>query len=153
MRRLTLAGGIACAILLTHHAGAQINTPPAPAQPPAMPGQVVGTSRGQVSQVGQRAPAAAPQAGQPITAGALQRPYDPNRPYDMFKGTNIDTKQILAPLVGPDGKQVKEPDELDKLSAKIKAFFVQTPPPGRPPYAPGISRRTKERSQHMWRRD
>lgn len=155
MRRFMLAGGIACAILLSHNVGAQINTTTAPAQPAAMPGQIVGSYRGNVAPVGNKIPSAAPQAGQSIAGGngALQRPYDPSKPYDQFKGTNINTKQVLAPLVGPDGKPVKEPDALDRMSEKIKAFFVGTPPPARPTYAPGIARRTKDRIQHTWRRD
>ena len=150
MRRLLVAAGIACAIVLTNSAGAQNSSNPGGF---SMPGQVVGSYRGQVNPVGNKAPAAAPPAGQSITASATQRPYDPNRPYDMFKGTNIDPNSVVAPLVAPDGKQVTPPDALDRLSAKIKAFFVQTPTPPRPPYAPGISRRTKEHIQHTWRRD
>jgi hypothetical protein len=151
MQRLLVAAGIACAIILTNSAGAQNPTNPGGF---AMPGQVVGSYRGQVNPVGQKAPSAAPAAGQPITANAMQRPFDPNHPYDIFKGTNIDPNSVVAPLVGPDGKQVVPPDALDKLSEKIKAiwgFAAQAPP--RPPYTPGITRRTKERYQQPWRRD
>lgn len=161
MRRFLLASGIACAILLASHAVAQNpggtvtggTTAITPGGGFSMPGQVVGTYHGQTMPVGNQFPNAGQQVGQPITAGALQRPYDPNHPYDQFKGTNIDTKQILAPLVGPDGKPVKEPDALDKLSEKIKAFFIGTAAPPKPNYAPGIVRRKKERPQLMWRRD
>jgi hypothetical protein len=165
MRRFTLAAGIACAILVTSHVGAQNTTAPggtvsgstsqigSGSTLPSMPGQVVGSYTGQAFPVGNKFPNAAPQAGLPITANAMQRPYDPNHPYDVFKGTNIDPKQVLAPLVGPDGKPVQPPDKLDVLSDSIKSFFVRTPPPARPPYAPGITRRTRERIQQMWRRD
>jgi hypothetical protein len=152
MRRFTLAAGVACAVVLANSAGAQFNTTTTATSGGSMPGQVVGTFSG-TAPVGQRAPAAAPQAGQSITANAMQRPYDPNRPFDAFKGTNLDPKNVIAPLVGPDGKQFEPPDALDKLSEKIKAFFIQTAPPPRPPYVPGIGRRTKERVQSMWRRD
>jgi hypothetical protein len=96
----------------------------------------------------------APPAGQPITANAMQRPYDPNHPFDAFKGTNINPKDVLAPLVGPDGKQVTPPDALDKLSEKIKSIWgFAAPAPPRPPYTPGVTRRARERAQHLWRRD
>lgn len=148
MRRFTLAAGVACAVLLTGHVGAQNGGP-------AMPGQAVSTYRGgPVTQVGQKAPAAAPQAGQTITGSAGQRPYDPSRPYDAFKGTNLDPNSLVAPLVGPDGKPVGQPDALDILSERIKGIFgLLKPNPPRPNFAPGITRRTKERSQMMWRRD
>jgi hypothetical protein len=151
MRRFALLAGVACAAVLVNSAGAQFNSPTVGGS--AMPGQVVGSYSGQVNPVGQRAPAAAPQAGQSITANAMQRPYDPNRPYDAFKGTNIDPKNVIAPLVGPDGKQMQQPDALDKLSEKIRAFFVRNPPPPRPTYAPGVTRRSHERHDQMWRRD
>ncbi len=151
MRRLTLAVGVACAVLLTHSAGAQNNAPTVSGT--TMPGQVVGSYAGTVSPVGQKQPAAAPAAGLPVTSNPLMRPYDPSKPYDVFKGTNIDPKQVLAPLVGPDGRPVQPPDALDKLSDKLKAVFGFGTPPPRPPYAPGISRRNKERIQQMWRRD
>jgi hypothetical protein len=150
MRRFMLAGGVACAILLTHTAGAQNRT----AEPNAMPGQVVGSYRGQVHPVGQQQPAAAPQLGQNITANALQRPYDPARPFDSFKGTTLDPRSVVAPLVGPDGKPLAPPDTLDQISARIKAFFIRLDPtPPRPNYTPGITRRSQERTQRMWRRD
>jgi hypothetical protein len=147
MRRWVLAAGVACAVMLAHSARAQNGGP-------AMPGQVVGSYRGTVNRVGQQVPQAAPAAGQSVTANQFMRPYDPNRPYDMFKGTNIDPKQVLAPLVGPDGRPVEPPDALDKLSDKLKAIFTfGRTTPARPPYAPGISRRNRERHQQMWRRD
>ncbi len=118
-----------------------------------MPGQIVGGYRGQVAPVGKQQPAAAPQAGQSITGNAMQRPYDPARPFDSLKGTGIDPKNVLAPLTGPDGKPVATPDALDKLTERIKAFFGVNQPPPRPPYTPGIARRTRDRNDHMWRRD
>jgi hypothetical protein len=147
MRGFTLAAGVACAALVANSAPAQNG--------PAMPGQVVGSYSGNVRPVGQRLPAAAPPAGQPITSNPMMRPYDPAHPYDALKGTNIDASSIVAPLVGPDGKPVEPPDALDRLSEKLKAIFVgPKPAPPRPPFAPGILRRNKERIQsHMWRRD
>lgn len=153
MRKWALAAGAACAILLTHSARAQNGTQTGGGT--TMPGQVVGSYSGTVGSVGQKLPLAAPAAGLPVTSNAMMRPFDPARPYDVFKGTNIDPKQVLAPLVGPDGRPVEPPDTLDKLSAKLKALFTfnQAAPP-RPPYAPGISRRNRERHQKMlWRRD
>jgi hypothetical protein len=154
MRRWVVAAGAACAVLLTHSAGAQ-NGAQTTQTGTTMPGTVVGSYSGTVGTVGKRLPDAAPAAGLPITSSPYMRPYDPARPYDMFKGTNIDPKQVLAPLVGPDGKPVEPPDALDKLSAKLKALFTfNKAAPPRPPYAPGISRRNRERAeQRMWRRD
>lgn len=149
MRRFTLAAGVACAVLLASHAGAQN---PATSGP-AMPGQAVSTFRGQVTPVGQQAPAAAPQAGLPVTGNGM-RPYDPNRPYDVLKGTNINPNSLVAPLVGPDGKPVDPPDALDRLSDRIRAIFgALKPNPPRPNFAPGITRRTNERAKMLWRRD
>jgi hypothetical protein len=154
MRRLALAAGVVCALGLSGESVAQLNT----ARPAAnssgvnvMPGQAVGTPLNfNFNQVGQKTPAAAPQAGQSITANSMMRPYDPNRPLDVFKGTGIDTKNVLAPLTPP----ATQPDALDKLSEKIKALFVGNNPPPRPPYAPGISRRNRERAkERMWHRD
>jgi hypothetical protein len=121
---------------------------------PTMPGQVVGGYTGTVNPVGQKAPAAAPAAGLPITSNPMIRPYDPNNPYAAFQGTNIDPKLVRAPLVGPDGQPIKPPGAMDRLTDQLKALFgVMPSPPQRPPYAPGISRRNKERINHMWRRD
>ncbi len=156
MRRFTLAAGAACAVLLTGHVGAQFNTTGTTrgGGDATMPGQAVSTYRGgPVTPVGQRAPDAAPQAGQSVTANAMSRPYDPNRPYDMFKGTNIDTNTIVAPLVGADGRPVAPPDALDQLTDRLKAVFGLLKPPPRPAYAPGINRRATERTKMMWRRD
>jgi hypothetical protein len=157
MRRFMLAAGVACAVLLNSHVGAQLNTSSTNSGAPGMPGQAVSTYRGgPLSQVGQRLPAAAPPIGQPIAnANATQRPYDPNRPYDVFKGTNFDSNSLVAPLVGPDGRPMDPPDVLDKLSDRIRSILgMLKPNPPRPPYVPGISRRNRERAQQaLWRRD
>lgn len=151
MRRWALAAGVACAVLLTHSARAQNG---ATVGGTTMPGQIVGSYSGNVNTVGQRLPQAASPIGQSVSANQLMRPYDPSRPYDVFKGTNIDPKQVLAPLVGPDGRPVEPPDALDKLSEKLKSMLgLARPALPRPPYVPGISRRNRERHQHMWRRD
>jgi hypothetical protein len=150
MRRLTLAAGAACAVVLIGPLGAQNSNDF------SMPGQVVGSSDGAFSPVGNRAPSAAPAAGQPVGKNALQRPFDPNRPYDQFKGTGIDPSLLRAPLVGPDGREVAPPGPLSDFLARIKSVFVKNPPPERTiPYAPGISRRNRERAEQrrMWRLD
>jgi hypothetical protein len=150
MRRLTLAAGAACAVVLIGPLGAQNSNDF------TMPGQIVGGYTGSVNPVGTRAPSAAPAAGLPVGQNALQRPYDPNRPYDQFTGTGIDPALLRAPLVGPDGREVAPPGPLSDFLARVKAVFVKNPPPPDRtiPYAPGISRRNRERAdQRMWRRD
>lgn len=153
MRKWTLAAGAACALLMIDSAGAQNGNTGVVG--PSMPGQVVSSYSGTVGPVGQKAPAAAPQVGAPITSSPMMRPYDPNKPYDAFKGTNIDTKLILAPLVGADGQPVKPPGAIDKLTDKLKSLVgLSSTTPTRPPFAPGIVRRKKERIEdRMWRRD
>lgn len=148
MRRYALAAGVACALVGL----------PLGAQNPAftgMPGEVVGRYTGSVQPVGARAPSAAPPVGTPVGNNVMQRPYDPNRPYDQFIGTGIDPSQIRAPLVGPDGTEFKNPGPLDAFIARLRSVFVKNPPPQRTiQYAPGISRRNRERAeQRMWRRD
>ncbi|MDY3552240.1 hypothetical protein R5W24_001320 [Gemmata sp. JC717] len=152
MRRIVLAAGVLCAVAVTGRTIAQNS-----ATGFSTPGQVVGSYSGNVNPVGNRLPQVAPPVGQAITGNAQQRPYDPNHPYDAFKGSSFSPNDLVAPLVGPDGQPVQPPDALDRLSEKIKAFFVKTPaPPARPPYTPGISRRNKERREMReipWRRD
>lgn len=154
MRRLTLAAGAACAMLMIDSAGAQNSTSNSGGT--TMPGQVVGTPLGTVNPIGQKAPAAAPPAGVPITSNPLFRPYDPNDPYAAFKGTNLDPKSVVTPLVGTDGQPVSPPSAVDKLVEKLKSLVglsSQAPPP-RPPFTPGILRRKRERIEdRMWRRD
>ena len=157
MRRVVLAVGVLCAVAVTGRSIAQNSSPGF-----SMPGQVVGSTTGVVGStsgtinpIGNRLPSVAPPVGQSITANAQQRPFDPNRPYDVFKGSSINPDDLVAPLVGADGKPIEPPDALDRLSEKITAFFVKpAPPPPRPPYVPGIGRRNKERREQMlWRRD
>lgn len=154
MRRFALAAGVGCAVFLSTEVGAQ-NAMTNGNSGAAMPGQAVSTYRGgPVSQVGNRAPSAAPQLGQTVTGPNGSRPYDPNKPYDVLKGTNIDPNTLVAPLVGADGKPVGQPDALDMLSERVKAIFgVLKPNPPRPAFVPGVTRRTTERAKMMWRRD
>ena len=35
----------------------------------------------------------------------LVRPYDPSRPYDVFKGTDIDPRTVVAPVQNLPGTQ------------------------------------------------
>src|SRR4051794_13459901 len=70
MRRLTLAAGAACAMLMFDSASAQNGTNSGT----TMPGQVVGSYTGTVKPVGQKQPAAAPQVGTPITSNPMMRP-------------------------------------------------------------------------------
>jgi hypothetical protein len=149
MRQLMLAAGALCAAGgLVWQASAQVNT---------MPGQVVGTGfnvSGTVQNVGSAFPRAAPQGGQPINMpaeSAMMRPYDPAHPYDVFKGTNLSTDQLAAPIPGLGDQSM-----LSKLKDKIKSVLgmTGTSTPQRPTYFPSLSRRNKERAQErLWRRD
>jgi hypothetical protein len=121
---------------------------------PSMPGQIV--SKGfNLKPAGMRLPAAAPQAGTHISS-PLTKPYDPNRPLDVFKGTNIDPKSVVAPVSGVPGTQ--QPDLLDRINSKlgsVTSFFrPSSPVQARPMITPGIFRRNRERTmQRNWRAD
>ena len=150
MVRFALVVGVVCAVGVGGTARAQFNENGGGA---AMPGQAVGAYRGQVRPVGQPAPAAAPDAGQPVTGNSMLKPYDPSNPYQPLRAAGIDPSSLTAPLTGPDGKPVAAPDALDRLSDQIRAFFRSNPVPPRPQYAPGVIRRSRERGTQMWRRD
>jgi hypothetical protein len=122
-----------------------------------MPGQVVGSSSvATLNPAATAVPKAAPPAGTAI-GNPLMRPYDPTRPLDVFKGTNIDPRTVAAPVSGFPTLTTGQPDLLDKLYDKLSSVtrFLRpsfSAPP--PTYTPGISRRNRERAdQRMWRRD
>jgi len=147
MRRWLAAIGAACAVAGSASTQEQTGGP-------SMPGQIV--SRGfNLNPAGMRLPAAAPQAGTHISS-PLTKPYDPSRPLDVFKGTNIDPKTIVAPALGVPGMQ--QPDLLDRINAKLSSvtnfFRPSTPVQSRPTITPGIFRRNRERAmQRNWRID
>jgi hypothetical protein len=140
MRQLLLAAVAVCAATA---AFGQVNT---------MPGQVVGT--GVTTPVGQQIPRAGAPVGQPLNLPADSpnlRRYDPNRPYDVFKGTNLSVDQLAAPIPGAGDQSA-----LSKLYDKLKSVVGMTKPGEMraPNYTPGIGRRNRERAeQRMWRRD
>jgi hypothetical protein len=123
-----------------------------------MPGQVVGTGvNGNFAPVGQQVKKAVPAAGQPINlpadSGSMRR-YDPSRPYDVFKGTNLSPSQVVAPAAG-----VGDQNLLEKLYGKLKSVVglapagqqVQAP---RSTYFPSLTRRNRERAEaRRWMRD
>jgi hypothetical protein len=118
-------------------------------------GQVVGSSTNlNLSPAAPRLPAAAPPAGTNIGNPYL-RPYDPNKPLDVFKGTGLNVRDVVAPVTGISGTQ--KPDLLDRLYEKISSmtgFFKPTvPDPMTQPVTPGIFRRNRERNKMEWRRD
>ena len=121
-----------------------------------MPGQIVGTGYS-LSPAGTAIPKAVPKAGQPIGspfANTASKPYDPSRPYDAFKGTGIDPRDIAAPVVA-FGDQSAVSKFYDKLKAVVG--IAPSGPPSMaavPGYTPGISRRNRERAEkRMWQRD
>lgn len=153
MRRLLLAAVVACAVVWS--ANADVNT---------MPGQVVGNGF-TLSKVGsQAAPSAGSpvgsQVGRPLNVPAdspNMRRYDPARPYDVFKGTNLSADQLVAPLPGVGGDMTV----LEKLYAKLKSIVGLGPPQvaagtlqTNSTYFPSLTRRNRERAQaRLWRRD
>ena len=152
MRRHLLAVGVVCAAAGLAHGqfGAPANGTGGGS--PVMPGQAVGTGCGFPS-AGNPVPKAAPPAGTPLGSGLSSRPYDPSRPLDVFKGTGIDPKSVVAPIM-PMG--MKEPNLLDRLYDKLGAVtgFRRPDAPAQANYTPGISRRNRERAENrMWRRD
>ena len=149
MRRLLLAFGVACAAAGT--ASAQAQGSMTASGNALMPGQGVGTGFS-LPGVGTRQPQAAPNVGAPI-GNALTRPYDPSKPYDVFKGTGLDRNAVVAPVqaMGADN-----PNLLDRFYVKLGTVFGFKKPdlPPQPNYTPGIARRNRERAeQRMWRRD
>jgi hypothetical protein len=156
MRRWTKALGIACAVAgAVGITRAQFNISPQSADTGVMPGgQVVGSSY-VLHPAGNQLPQAAPQAGNAI-GNPLTRPYDPSRPLDQFKGTNIDPKNVAAPMSSFPSLQTQNRSFLDKVNerlASVVKFFDPSDPP-RPTWTPGISRRNRERAkQRMWRID
>ena len=144
MRTRIAALGLTCAL-------AALATAQQPA--PLGGGQVV-SSGFNLNPAVPRVPAAAPQAGTSVGNPYL-RPYDPNRPLDALKGTNINPRDVVAPVMGIGGTQ--QPDLLDrvydKLSSVTRFFKPSAPEPQSQPVTPGIFRRNRERNKMEWRRD
>lgn len=159
MRRFIAAVGVGCALAGT--AGAQTGSATATTTGTggraAMPGQVVGSPLN-MRPVGASAPKAAPQVGAPV-GGPLSRPYDPSRPLDAFKGTNIDPKTIVAPVSEFTPPAAPQPDLATRWYVKIglAVGFLEQPTVAPPPnVTPGIFRRNRERArerEQAWRRD
>lgn len=153
MRRLRAAVAAACAVAgLAGIAAAQLTRTGGTVQPSGMPGQVVGTTYN-LNPAGTAIPKAAPPAGSPI-GNPLVRPYNPARPYDVFKGTGLDAASVAAPVQNLPGTQ--NPNLLDRVYTRLAAAtgFIKPSAPPRPTYTPGISRRNKDRMQaRTWRKD
>jgi hypothetical protein len=143
MRRMLAAVALACAV--TTSAAAQFT----------VPGQPVGSSFNLPS-VGNPVPKAAPAAALPV-GNPLVRPYDPTRPLDVFKGTSLDSRMVVAPVSGFSGIATQQPNLLERLYEKlgtVTGFFKPTMSSPVPTYTPGIGRRNRERAkERMWRRD
>ena len=124
----------------------------------SMPGQTVGTpaARPVLKPVGTRLPAAAPQAGTPITGLATQQPgvVGPGAPGagQQPQGTPLDLKNVVAPYPN----MPKESTYWEKFEQRWFALFQSDAPAVRPNYTPGIARRNKDRrdkAEEMRRRD
>jgi len=145
MRQLLLAAGVLCAsALLAHWAAAQNQT--------AMPGQAVGSTF-KFQPVGSAFPQAGTKLGQPLNLpqdSALMRRTDLNNPFDGFRGTQLNPKNVIAPVPGAG-------NALERFYDKMKAavgIAPKAPPPRPNNVTPGIFRRNRERAKEMmWRRD
>lgn len=158
MRRLGVTAGAACLFgILAGTAGGQPTTAGKDQPPAAMPGQAVGTPLN-LNPVGTPVNRAVPSRNDLKKVGSpLSRPYDPTKPLDVFKGTNLDPKAVVAPIAGYPGTAAGDPNLLDRLYQKLNASvtsFFRPSQPDRPTYTPGISRRNRERAEsRLWRRD
>ena len=123
-----------------------------------MPGQTVGSpaARPILQPVGARLPAAAPQAGTPITGLATQQPglVGPGAPGagQQPQGTPLDLKNVVAPYPN----MPKESTFWENLERRWFLLFESDAPAVRPNFTPGIGRRNKdrrERAEEARRRD
>jgi len=139
--------GLIAVVVGTAGAQAQTGVPAAPA-PFSMPGQTVGTARPILTPVGTRLPAAAPQAGTPITGLATQQPIGPGTGFEKPQGREIDMKNVVAPYPG----MPVESTFWQQLEDRWFALFESDMPAVRPNYTPGIARRNKERKDERMMR-
>jgi hypothetical protein len=130
----------------------------------AMPGQVVGNGFNLAGSAPQPVGTPLPPAGSPLPPAGTpnSRPYDPNRPLDVFRGTGINPTQMIAPVPNFPPLPGQEKNLIDRLYDRLDAVFSYNPfaartaePPPRPMnVTPGIFRRNRERfDDRMWRRD
>ena len=121
----------------------------------AMPGQVVGNGFNLAGSTPQ--PTGTP-AGAGMPGG---KAYDPSRPLDVFRGTGINTNQMVTPVPTFPPLPGQEKNLIDRLYDKLDAVvsfnpFARAPEaPERPAnVTPGIFRRNRERfDSRTWRRD
>ena len=120
----------------------------------AMPGQAIGTGF-QLPQVGTRAGAP---VGKPINVpddNPMMRRYDPSKPYDVFKGTGLDPKNLVTPIAetGQPGNDLNLMQRLYRTIGTNVGFF-EPPAADRKMVTPGIFRRNRERAaERAFRRD
>jgi hypothetical protein len=127
------------------------------AQNGSMPGTVVSNTTGdQVKLIGNELPQVAKPVGRPVNLpddNPLLRKYDPNKPYDVFRGTNLSVKSVVAPVNGATTEV--EPNMFQQISKSVKSILgISTPPSVPRIYTPGIARRDRERvRERMFVRD
>ncbi len=120
---------------------------------PIMPGEVVSGSNSsdKLNRVGKQAPRVGKPIGEPInlpTENALLRRYDPDKPYDMFKGTGLDTSSIVGPMNGYTQVAGTDKSAVGQFYNKLKSWVgLSTKPQVQKIYTPGIARRNRERTQ------
>jgi hypothetical protein len=151
MRQLLLAAGVICAAAgVTSWVTAQNAT----TQTATMPGGQIVSTTANLSHVGQQV---GQQVGHPVgnpinipQDNPLMRRYDPTRPYDVFKGTNIDPKAVVTPMPGGSDSNI-----FARTYDRVKSVLGMTKtvaPTGM--VTPGIFRRNRERAEaRMWRWD
>lgn len=130
--------GLMAVLVLSAQASAQVAAP----LPFTMPGKTVSSAKPIVQPVGTKQPAAAPQAGTPITGLATQQPLGQGAGgYEKPQGKEIDMKNVIAPYPG----MPVETTFWQRLEERWFSLFESDMPAVRPNYTPGIARRNKER--------
>jgi hypothetical protein len=117
------------------------------AQSSIMPGAVVSNSSGDnIQPVGSELPRVANPVGKGVSQSMTNlRPYNPERPYDQFQGTNLNVKSVVTPANG--AMTNVQPTMFSQVVNTIKTIAgLNVKPTITPIFTPGIYRRDRERA-------